>query len=293
MTAGATTTQNFNLRWLEPCVAAAPTAMEVTLTQGYSTTLTLDLANGGAISTSFQLTELPGPTVLKAPERQVVIGDMDFGRNPNPARAATPFTLAPLAPNAVTLTHSQSQTIVANNSAACGSGGIHADNSYIRKFDLEAFGITGSFAVTNVQVGIETAAGAGGTQPATVNLYTWDPADDFTFANFTLIGTADTDVDDQDLSIIDVPSRCCPGRFLPAVEFFTPDGQTAGNGLYVVRMTSARPMRPTWPRRLWRFRPDRYGALASRHAPGRERDRQHRWRFGWYPGSPKTRSMAP
>lgn len=82
-----------------------------------------------------------------------------------PERAATPDGL-------VTITHSASQSIVTNNSVSCNAGGLHTDNSYLRQFDLNAFGITDTYNVTQVEIGVEQAVGAGGSQPITVNFYT-------------------------------------------------------------------------------------------------------------------------
>ncbi|MGB5849364.1 MAG: hypothetical protein WBH40_12800, partial [Ignavibacteriaceae bacterium] len=73
----------------------------------------------------------------------------------------------------VTITHSATQSIVAG-SVACAAAGLHADNSYWRSFVLADFGITNDFNVITVEIGVETATGAGGTQPITVNLYTTD-----------------------------------------------------------------------------------------------------------------------
>jgi hypothetical protein len=58
--ANTTTTVDFDLRWLQPCVSVTPDAMEVTLAQGYSTTLGLTIENGGAASSAFKLMEKPG-----------------------------------------------------------------------------------------------------------------------------------------------------------------------------------------------------------------------------------------
>ena len=233
---GLTRDVDFDLRLLEACVSIDPTNLDVTLVEGYSTTLPLDLINAGAFGTDYEIIENPSTTfMLEAPKRTVVIGDMAFSGSPNlSAEAPTPFRLAPLAPDSVTLTHSASQTITTANSVSCNAGGLHADNSYIRKFDLSTYGIDGSFEVTNVQMGIETAVGIGGTQPATINLYTWDSSTDFFFSNFTLIGTTTTSVLDQNLTILDVPvSGVVPADSYLVVEFFTPDGQTAGNSIFV------------------------------------------------------------
>lgn len=134
----------------------------------------------------------------------------------------------------VTITHSASQSILSGNSVSCNAGGLHADNSYIRRFDLGAFGITGNFDVVEVSFGIELAAGSGGSQPVTVNLYTWDPVDPFTFANFSLIGTATGQVPDQVETVAVFPvAATAPAGSTLVVELFTPDGQTAGNSLFV------------------------------------------------------------
>ncbi len=60
ITAGTTTTADFDLRWLQPCVSSTPDAMEVTLMPGYSTTLSLSINNGGPVASSFKLMEKPG-----------------------------------------------------------------------------------------------------------------------------------------------------------------------------------------------------------------------------------------
>lgn len=57
VTATQTTTQNFDLRWLQPCVTAAPKGIEVTVVAGYSTTQQLALNNNGAFGTDFSISE--------------------------------------------------------------------------------------------------------------------------------------------------------------------------------------------------------------------------------------------
>jgi len=54
---GQTTTVDFNLRLLKPCVSTEPTYFEKVLFLGDTLTDTLDLYNGGAISTTFDITE--------------------------------------------------------------------------------------------------------------------------------------------------------------------------------------------------------------------------------------------
>ncbi len=136
----------------------------------------------------------------------------------------------------VMLTQSVSQTIVPLNSISCNAGGLHTDNSYFRAFDLSAdFGITGDFNVCGVDFGIETAAGAAGTQPVTVNLYSGPPGFPTDFpANFPLIGTIDLTVPDQAATILQaaVAATALAGEEL-VVEVFTPEGQTNGHSFFL------------------------------------------------------------
>ncbi len=55
--AAQTTLVDFNLRWLKPCISAAPTSMDVTVAMGYSTTVPMQLNNNGAAATAFEFTE--------------------------------------------------------------------------------------------------------------------------------------------------------------------------------------------------------------------------------------------
>src|SRR5512145_498046 len=57
ITAGYTTTQDFDLRLLAPCLRVEPGQLAVTLTVGYSETLPLNLLNDGAASTVFEITQ--------------------------------------------------------------------------------------------------------------------------------------------------------------------------------------------------------------------------------------------
>ena len=129
----------------------------------------------------------------------------------------------------ITLTQSSSQAITALNSVSCNAGGLHADNSYFRSFPLAA-----DINVCEVQFGIETATGAGGTQPVTVNLYTGTGAFPGTFpGSYTQIGTANISVPDQAATIFpaSISALATAGSNL-VVEVFTPDGQTTGNSFF-------------------------------------------------------------
>lgn len=134
----------------------------------------------------------------------------------------------------VTLTHSASRSLVAGNSISCNSGGEHASSSYLRYMNLADFGIDGAFDVSQVEVGIEDARGAGGIQPVTVNLYTWDPLEPFRFENFVPIGSANGLVPDQSLALVTIPvSGSAPAGSTLVVELVTPDGQSAHHSLRV------------------------------------------------------------
>jgi uncharacterized repeat protein (TIGR01451 family) len=235
--------QDFNLRWLAPCVTATPDAISDTLALGDTSDHPLTIINNGAGSANLSFTEwyegymvasVMAPAAPAAPLRLVTIRDNSLTTNPNATFDVGVPAPAKARPEGVyALTHSLSQDVLSGNSAACSAGGLHADNSYIRVFDLAAFGITEYFDVQQVEVGIEEAvAGSGGVQPGVVNLYTLSGP--LAWANMTLIGSADVDVADQSLTIIAVPvTATAPAGSVLVVEFFTPNGQADGHSLYV------------------------------------------------------------
>ncbi len=57
ITGTVTTTVNFDLRYLAPCVDVTPQSMEVTLDLGMTTTLPMDISNDGAVDTDFGIKE--------------------------------------------------------------------------------------------------------------------------------------------------------------------------------------------------------------------------------------------
>ena len=160
-------------------------------------------------------------------------GSASFSRN-SAAVAADPIE-GVQAQGAISLTHSASQAIVAGSVACRNTAtGFTVANGYLRRFTLSDFGIAGGFDVTDVEVGIESAVGANGTQPATVNLYTWDSADPFTYANFALIASVDVSVPDAALTKMMYPIvAAVPAGSTLVAEFFSPDGVTAGNTLFI------------------------------------------------------------
>lgn len=134
------------------------------------------------------------------------------------------------------ITHSTDQsTITQFNSVSCNAGGLHTDNSYMRRFTLADFGIADTFNVASVDVGIETAAGATGSQPVDVNLYTIATGTPLTFANLGApIGTTNATVADQAMTVLNIPvTGAAPAGADLVVEIFTPEGQTAGNSFFV------------------------------------------------------------
>lgn len=129
----------------------------------------------------------------------------------------------------ITLTQSTSQAITAANSVSCNAGGLHTNNSYYRSFPLAA-----DINVCEVQFGVETAVGATGSQPVTVNLYTGTGAFPGTFGSYTQIASNALSVPDQAASIFPAPiSALATAGSNLVVEVFTPEGQTAGNSFFI------------------------------------------------------------
>ena len=257
LTASATDTATVAIE--DPDIQVSPTEISSFQPVDTQTTHDLDITNIGPADLDWTITEDPGlaggrriarlpgrdrpilpnrRSAPPAPDAEIdspVSPDLSFSRAEDAKAGKSVTPERGQAPDAtVTITHSSSQAIVTGNSVSCNGGGLHTDNSYIRRFTLTDFGIGGNFNVIQVEVGIEQAFGAGGTQPAVVNLYTWNPADPFLFGNFNPIGTVSTSVPDQSLSIITVPvTGTAPAGSTLVVEFFTPNGQAAGNSLFV------------------------------------------------------------
>ncbi|WP_369371687.1 S8 family serine peptidase [Promicromonospora sp. Populi] len=123
--------------------------------------------------------------------------DDGFGRNgKKPGKTVTPSAPPSLLADGTTITHSSSQDVVAVNSAACLAG----ETKVLRTFTLEDFDIQGEFAVTNVSFGVEIA---GADTPVTVNLYELDG--DFLYENMTLLGSSEATLEEQELTMVDVP----------------------------------------------------------------------------------------
>lgn len=135
----------------------------------------------------------------------------------------------------VTLQAGAENTITPQNSVSCNSGGpdfFHADNHYYRTYPLAAVGITSDFEVSSVDIGIEEAASAGGTQPVQVSLHRLDG--DFLLANLTLLASTSTAVSDQTNTILNVPiAATVPAGSTLVVEVFTPNGQPNSNRFFI------------------------------------------------------------
>jgi len=99
ITAGATTTQNFDLRWLAPCVGADPELFDVEVAEGYTARRALMLDNAGAASTAFEISEIglsaAAGTITRLPEAvpaDARTAPRGVGRS-MPVRTATPDDL--------------------------------------------------------------------------------------------------------------------------------------------------------------------------------------------------------
>jgi hypothetical protein len=145
---------------------------------------------------------------------------------------------APAGGDGVVLTQNTDPlTIVALNSVSCNAGGLHADNNYLRRFDLDGeFGITNDLTVDSVDVGIETTTGAGGTQPISIVLHSIANGDAFLIANLTEIGRLDTTIADVAAVVqnfVVSSAAIDPATDDLVVDAFTPDGQTEGHTFFM------------------------------------------------------------
>ena len=70
VTAGMTTTQDFALRWLRPCISVTPLSMEAVVLRGTSETRTITLTNDGAAASLFKFYEMTRTVI----QRETAIG---------------------------------------------------------------------------------------------------------------------------------------------------------------------------------------------------------------------------
>ncbi len=139
---------------------------------------------------------------------------------------------------AFALTQSGSLAITLQNSVSCNDAGIHAENFYYRRFDLDTyFSATGTVTIASVDIGVEQAVGgSGGSQPINLNLYAIPNASPLTVANLGApIGTASISLPDQGLAMQNIPVAASLNGLTHdlVVEVHSPDGETAGNSFFI------------------------------------------------------------
>jgi len=155
---------------------------------------------------------------------------------------------APGVPQSITITASASDQIIEGNSVGCMSTtgeSVHLANSYFRVFDLPSFGVSSSFAISKVDIGIELATAAStGSQPAEVRLHTLTGP--LQMANLTPLASTSTSIPDMTLATHSVAlSATAPAGATLVVELHTPDGTTAQN-IVMVGSNSAAESSPTY-----------------------------------------------
>lgn len=115
-----------------------------------------------------------------------------------------------------TLTHSFEQEILPRNSGYCAQG----SNRYLRVFNLRDFGLSSTFGVTEVEIGIERGPS---NRDLGVNLYTL--GETLVYDEMTLVASATQTISQTRLGIVSVPIE---GDFAPdevlVVEVVMPDG---------------------------------------------------------------------
>jgi HYR domain-containing protein len=136
-------------------------------------------------------------------------------------------------PTGQTISQSSSQAITQGSSVSCNNSMGHSDNSYWRAFNLPALGIVNQFKVSSVQIGVEKAEAAAGSQSITVRLYR-STSGVFPTCTRDLLSGANFNVTDQTGKIIDVPIAAdVPAGSELIVEVFTPNGQAKGNLFFI------------------------------------------------------------
>ncbi|MBK9531352.1 MAG: HYR domain-containing protein [Chitinophagaceae bacterium] len=159
-----------------------------------------------------------------------------------------------------------SNTIVQFNTVSCNTGApgyINRDNSYYRKYDLAAMGITGPYTIKKINWGIETAApfagksankqatssgistNSGGfakgdnptssiVQSVTLKVYTLTGP--FILANLTQVASETVSINTQSQTLISTTLTSpptVPANSTIVLEIFTPDGTGAGTSIFV------------------------------------------------------------
>lgn len=151
------------------------------------------------------------------------------GHRGRPGHTVTPEPL-PVPPGQVSLTHADTQALVAGASVACATNGglVTSANGYLRHFTPADFGVVGELAVTAVSFGVEGMLGRDVT--VTVNLYLLaDPDGPFSYANFGPIGSAEATLAAARMSLVEVPvAGLVPAGATLVVEVAAPETRTGG-----------------------------------------------------------------
>ncbi|HUQ08414.1 MAG TPA: hypothetical protein VM261_38250 [Kofleriaceae bacterium] len=146
-----------------------------------------------------------------------------------------------------TITLSQgTNTITALNTVSCNAGGVTAENSYYRVFQLSSFGVVRPFTAQRVDFGVETAdAEVGTSQTVQIRLYTLSGA--FITSNLTNVAGQNVTVADTAAGVV-VPVALSPAPVIQpnatlVAEIFIPDGDVdnnnVGNIIFVGSNTAA------------------------------------------------------
>ncbi|MFF4877526.1 carboxypeptidase regulatory-like domain-containing protein [Micromonospora sp. NPDC000668] len=177
---------------------------ELTITNEGTAPASVELEAGGGefepVATG-ALTAVKGEATVPAsvaPKGKLSAGGPSMSPSSVKGGTMTPLA-APIPADEISITHSASQAIMTGNSASCNNGATTRNNSYLRTFTLDDFGLNG-LDVSSVSFGVEVNQGS---QPLTVNLYTLEG--DLRYANMTLIGSADATVPAGNGTLVTVP----------------------------------------------------------------------------------------
>lgn len=192
--------------------------------------ITLTLLFGLAVSFAGWRAQAGGESSARLPQ---IFSPSKF----NKSGARTAATLLVDCPTNATLTQSTSQTLSNNvNVGTCSAGGgEHLDTSFWRAFDLTAMGVTGSFKVSHVQIGVEHAVGNGGAQPITVRIHQ-QTSGTFPAGTRTQLSATNFNVPDAATgTVLSIPVTVTevPAGAVMIIEIFTPSGFGLGNSFRI------------------------------------------------------------
>jgi len=121
----------------------------------------------------------------------------------------------------ITLTHSLSQDLDGVTVACIYTElGYTSTNGYIRDFQLNDFGVTSDFNVTEIEVGVRKAVSGSGSQPIVIYLVTWNPDN-----TITLLDSAAYQIPDQQFTMLSLPiSTIVPANSRLLVQVVSRDG---------------------------------------------------------------------